>query len=61
MRSVKIIELESAWQVQFREFEGSENVYSEDCSFTTSEAAKLAAHYFLTEYDDFVPFGDDED
>lgn len=61
MRTAKIIETESAWQVQFREFEGSENSYSEDCIYYTPEAAQQAAYHFLTDYVDFVPFEDEED
>ena len=61
MRTAKIIKSESVWQVQFREFEGSENFYSEDSTFSTPEAAQHAAYHFLTEYDDFIPFEDQED
>lgn len=61
MRTAKIIENENLWQVQLREFEGSENSYSEDLTFSTSEAAQQAAYHFMTEYVDFVPFEDEED
>lgn len=61
MRTAKIIDNGNSWLVQFREFEGSECSYSDDCMFYTSEAAQQSAYHFLTDYASFVPFEDEED